>query len=393
MVEMRKDMLQMFCSNQQVNSVTHSCETCAGPHSYYECQVTGGYTQDVYATTGNYNAAGNTYQPQVIEIKKSLQERPHGALPNNTIPNPCEEIKAITTQSGNVLAGPSVLSPSSSSSSSKEVERDPRMITDQMFKKLHLNISLAEALALMSKYHKMLKDLLFDKEKLLGLSNTPLTENCSTVLLKKLPEKLGDPRKFLIPCDFPELEKCMALADLAGIAEDVFVQVGKFTFLADFVVVDYDVDPCVPLILGRPFLRTARALVDVYREELILRDDDEKLIFHADSTSKYPHKHGDDTTQIPLLFKALIPDMTMHAIILYRISHGMVYSSRSSFYLGLLFPEGVSESYSFDLFKLGDENVVFDPGTIIIKGWIEHYYGGDIPAMDVPDLHFSPKDK
>nr|GEV58840.1 copia protein [Tanacetum cinerariifolium] len=170
------------------------------------------------------------------------------------------------------------------------------------------------------------------KEKLLGLANTLLTKNCSAVLLKKLPKKLGDPRKFLISFDFLELEKCMALADLGtninlmplsiwkklmlpelvrtrmtlelanrsiaypdGIAEDVFVQVGKFTFLDDFVVIDYDVDPCVPLILRRPFLRTARALVDVYREELILRDDDEKLIFQADSTSKYTQKHGNES--------------------------------------------------------------------------------------------------
>ncbi|GJS32688.1 reverse transcriptase domain-containing protein [Tanacetum coccineum] len=81
----------------------------------------------------------------------------------------------------------------------------------------------------------------------------------------------------------------------AGIAEDVFVQVGKFTFLADFVVVDYDVDPRVPLILGRPFLRMACALVDVYGEELTLRVGDEKLVFNVESTSKYPRKHGDES--------------------------------------------------------------------------------------------------
>ncbi|GJU25226.1 reverse transcriptase domain-containing protein [Tanacetum coccineum] len=200
----------------------------------------------------------------------------------------------------------------------------------QMFKKLHFNISLAEAL--MPKYHKMLKDLLSDKEKLLVLANTSLTENCLSVLLKKLPEKLRDPGKFLIPYYFPEFEKCMALADLGasinlmplfvwkklmlpklvptrmtlelanrsiayptGIAEDVFVQVGKFIFSADFIVVDYDVDPRVPLILGRPFSRTARALVDVYGEELILRDGDEKLIFHAENTARHPNKHGKKT--------------------------------------------------------------------------------------------------
>nr|GEY34799.1 reverse transcriptase domain-containing protein [Tanacetum cinerariifolium] len=86
----------------------------------------------------------------------------------------------------------------------------------QMFKKLHINISLAEALALMLKYTKMLKDLFSNKEKLLELANTPLTENCSAVLFKKLPKKLKDPRKFLIPYDFPKLEKYMALADLGA---------------------------------------------------------------------------------------------------------------------------------------------------------------------------------
>nr|GEW31438.1 reverse transcriptase domain-containing protein [Tanacetum cinerariifolium] len=80
-----------------------------------------------------------------------------------------------------------------------------------------------------------------------------------------------------------------------GIAEDVFVQVGKFTFPTDFIVVDYDFDPRVPLILGRPFLRTARALVDVYKEKLILRDGDENLIFHVYSTSKHPHNHGNES--------------------------------------------------------------------------------------------------
>nr|GEW10618.1 reverse transcriptase domain-containing protein [Tanacetum cinerariifolium] len=151
--------------------------------------------------------------------------------------------------------------------------------------------------------------LLSNKEKLQELANAPLNENCSAVILKKLPEKLGDPGKFLIQCGFSEL-KYKALADLgasinlmplfvwkklglpelistrmtfklanraictpAGIARDVSVPVGKFTFLADFVIVDYDSDTRVPLILGRPFLRTAHALNDVHGEEMILRDE------------------------------------------------------------------------------------------------------------------------
>nr|GEV67749.1 DNA-directed DNA polymerase [Tanacetum cinerariifolium] len=121
------------------------------------------------------------------------------------------------------------------------------------------------------------KSLLSNKEKLFELASTLLNGNCSAVLLKKFPKKLRDPSKFLISCDFPELEECLALADLgasinlmplfvwkklslpkltptrmtlelsnrsvaylAGVAEDVFVKVGKFYFSADFVVVDYD---------------------------------------------------------------------------------------------------------------------------------------------------------
>nr|GFA98223.1 reverse transcriptase domain-containing protein [Tanacetum cinerariifolium] len=199
-----------------------------------------------------------------------------------------------------------------------------------MFKQLHLNITLAEALVLMLKYQKMLKDLFYKKEKLQELANKPLNENCSAVILKKLPKKHGDPGKFLIPCGFSEL-KCKALADLGAsinlmplsvwkqlglpdliptqitlkfanraictpdeIARDVFVPVGKFTFSADFAVVDYESDPRVPLILGRPFLRTARALIDVHGEETILRDRDERLTLNMKhdtaSYSNYPYR-------------------------------------------------------------------------------------------------------
>ncbi|GJU34554.1 reverse transcriptase domain-containing protein [Tanacetum coccineum] len=77
----------------------------------------------------------------------------------------------------------------------------------------------------------------------------------------------------------------------AGIARDVFVPVGRFTFPTDFVIVDYESDPRVPLILGRPFLRTARALIDVHGEELILRDGDERLILNMKhDTSSYSNK-------------------------------------------------------------------------------------------------------
>ncbi|GKD48045.1 reverse transcriptase domain-containing protein, partial [Tanacetum coccineum] len=80
-----------------------------------------------------------------------------------------------------------------------------------------------------------------------------------------------------------------------GLAKDVFVKVGKFHFPTDFVVVDFEADPRVPLILGRSFLRTGRSFIDVYEGELILRNGDEQLIFHVDSTSKLPQKHVNES--------------------------------------------------------------------------------------------------
>ncbi|GJS96918.1 reverse transcriptase domain-containing protein [Tanacetum coccineum] len=82
-----------------------------------------------------------------------------------------------------------------------------------------------------------------------------------------------------------------SVAHPKGVAEDVFVKVGKFYFLADFIVVDYDVDPRVPLIIGKPFLRTERALIDVYGEELTLRVDDEAITFKVGQTSRYSRSY------------------------------------------------------------------------------------------------------
>ncbi|GJS62438.1 reverse transcriptase domain-containing protein [Tanacetum coccineum] len=187
----------------------------------------------------------------------------------------------------------------------------------QIFQDLRFDISFADALLLMPRFAPTIKNLLMNKENLFELAKIPLNENCSTMLLKKLPEKFGDPDKFLIPCDFPGMDICYALADLGtstnlmplsiwkklslpeltptrmtlelvdrsitrpkGLAEDVFVKFVKFHFPTDFVVVDFEADPRVPLILGRSFLRTGRALIDVYKGELILRNGDERLIFH-----------------------------------------------------------------------------------------------------------------
>nr|GEV68309.1 reverse transcriptase domain-containing protein [Tanacetum cinerariifolium] len=145
-----------------------------------------------------------------------------------------------------------------------------------------------------------------------------MNEKCSAVVLKKLPKKLGDPGRFLIPCDFSEFDNCLALADLGaninlmplsiwkklrlndtkmvleladrtiskptGVAENVFVKVRKFYFSTDFVVLDFIADPRVPLILGRPFLSTAHAIIDVHEGEIILRHDKQSLMLKCADT-------------------------------------------------------------------------------------------------------------
>nr|GEW59554.1 hypothetical protein [Tanacetum cinerariifolium] len=277
-----------------------------------------------------------------------------GSLPSNTVANPKGKLKAITTRSGLVTYGPTVPNPPKSITPEvdkrvNETYTDPDL-AEYTIKvppppQIHINITLAEALVLMPKYHKMFKTLLSNKEKLQELANTPLNENCSAVILKKLPKKLGDPGKFLIPYGFSEL-KCKALADLGasinlmplsvwkklglpkliptrmtfelanraictptGIARDVFVPVGKFTFPADFVIVNYESDHRVPLILGRRFLRTARALIDIHGKEMILRDGDERLTFNMKhDTSSYSNQPQRESVNLINMFNVSSED-------------------------------------------------------------------------------------
>jgi hypothetical protein len=315
-----------------------------------------------------------------------------GTLPSNTIANPRGDVKVITTRSGVSYDGPTAPT-TSSSLPPKVVARETEVTTDtgnpinngrteniqppvvqtskgkekvfyevdneipvktkfpcpsrlneqkhcekdknhmekfyQIFQELHFDISLADAILLMPKFASMLKGLLNNKEKLFEMSKTQMNENCSAVLLKKLPEKLEDPGKFLIPCNFSGMVQCFALADFGasinlmplsiwkklslpnltptfmtlefadqstsrtiGIAEDIFINVGIFNFPADFVVVDFDADPRVPLILGRGFLRTGHALIDFYDEEITLRVGNEAVTFNLDQTVRYSSNYN-----------------------------------------------------------------------------------------------------
>nr|GEW22624.1 reverse transcriptase domain-containing protein [Tanacetum cinerariifolium] len=170
-----------------------------------------------------------------------------------------------------------------------------------MFKQLHLNITLAEALVLMPKYQKMLKALLSNKKKLQELANTPLNENCSAVILKKLPEKLGDPGKFLILWGFSEL-KCKALAALGASINLIPLSVWKKLGLPDLILTQMTLELanraiCTPDEIARDvFVPVARALIDVHSEEMILRDGDERLTLNikhdTSSYSNHPYRES-----------------------------------------------------------------------------------------------------
>nr|GEZ03020.1 reverse transcriptase domain-containing protein [Tanacetum cinerariifolium] len=271
-----------------------------------------------------------------------------GTLPSKTIANLRSDLKAITTRSE---ATKDTLNPTNNGRTEDVQPQDvqsessilnPKPVTSLIsepvialiFKDMSFEISFTDALIPMPKFASTLKALIGNKEKLSEMARTPLNEHYSAVLLKKLPKKLGDPGKFLIPRDFPGMTERLALADLGAsinlmpwsvwkrlslpdltltcmtleladrsishpvrVAEDVYVKVGSFHFSADFVVVDFDADPRVPLILGRSFLKTGRALIDVFEGELTLRVGKKAITFNLDQTSRYSANYTNMTAK------------------------------------------------------------------------------------------------
>nr|GFB48821.1 reverse transcriptase domain-containing protein [Tanacetum cinerariifolium] len=331
----------------------------------------------------------------MMQFMQNLYNKPStssSSLPSNTIPNPKEEPKAITTRSGmsykeppipptcvnqqepvevttdtepqnsddihpptvqaevqvdKPTEEPAVVIPKAKANlpypsrlqKEKNQEKDDILAAKfmEIFRDLHFELSFADALIHMTKFAPMFKKLLNNKDKLIELTKTPLNENCSAVVLKKLPEKLGDLGRFLIPCDFTGLDNCLALADLGasinlmplsiwkklrlltlndtkmvleladrtiskptGVAENVFVKVGKFYFPADFVILDFVADPRVPLILGRPFLSTAHVLIDVYEGEITLRHDDQSLTLKCRDTPSISYNNLESLNKVDL---------------------------------------------------------------------------------------------
>ncbi|GKC60082.1 reverse transcriptase domain-containing protein, partial [Tanacetum coccineum] len=321
------------------------------------------------AVMRNMQTQGQNMQNQLTNLTDMLSKfvtsntaSTSGTLPSNTVTNPKEDLKGITTRSGVAYKGPTI----PTTSSPKVVERETEVTKDTMpptnngstedvqppvvpivhnesisepvsasmpnqktsipfpsrrnderrrekandqiekfyeiFRDLSFEISFTDALMLMPKFASTLKTLIGNKEKLSEMARTPLNENCSAVILNKLPKKLGDPGRFLIPCEFSGINTCNALADLGASINLMPYSVWKNLSLPELTPtcmtleladrsiseqIDFEPDPRVSLILGRSFLKTNRALIDVYEGEITLRVGREAITFNLDQTSRY----------------------------------------------------------------------------------------------------------
>nr|GEW33649.1 reverse transcriptase domain-containing protein [Tanacetum cinerariifolium] len=343
-------------------------------------------------------------------------------------------MKAVTTRSGLAYEGPSIPTESplekvdeqnteeildkehsNSSGSTAQVQplAVPIKFRNPMYRGLSQNLQFHTHLV--PKFASTIKSLLANKDKLFELAKVPLNENCSAMLLKKLPEKLGDPGKFLIPCDFPGMEVCRALVDLGasinlmplsiwkklslpeltptrmtlkladrsithpkGVAEDVFVKVGKFHFPIDFVVVDFKADPRVPLILGRSFLRIGRALINVYGEEITLRVNDESITFNLNQTMRYSSTYDDTSVNRVDVIDVALSDSSKVPIVK-SSSPTLTPFGESDFFL-----EETKDFLNDDSIPTGIENSVYDPeGDILFLEKLLNKDPFQLPSMDL----------
>nr|GFA70599.1 hypothetical protein [Tanacetum cinerariifolium] len=387
------------------------------------------------------------FQNQMMQFMQNLYNKPStsSSLPSNTIPN---EAKAITTRSDKPAEEHAVVIPKAKANlpypsrlqKEKLQEKDDILATKfiEIFRDLHFELSFANALIHMPKFAPMFKKLLNNKDKLIELTKTPLNENCSAVVLKKLPEKLADlgasinliPLSIWKKLRLPTLNDKKMVLELAdrtiskptGVSKNVFVKqepvevttdtepqnsddiypptvqaevqvekpaeepavvipkakanlpypsrlqkeklrekddilaakfmeifrdlhfelsfadalihmpkftpmfkkllnnkdklieltkmplnencsavVGKFYFPADFVILDFVANPRVPLILGRPFLSTAHALIDVYEGEITQRHDDQSLTLKCGDTPSISYNNLESLNKVDLI--------------------------------------------------------------------------------------------
>ncbi|GJW53816.1 reverse transcriptase domain-containing protein [Tanacetum coccineum] len=308
-------------------------------------------------TTKNYQASIQNLEAKFDKLADRQSARPSGSLPSNTQPNPKgsssksyqppqarnEHVNVVFTQSGKYYDPP--INPNDQPNDSKnpvnfdsedEDEeptpqpkvKDPKPVKETLIPKpyklkipypqglrkekmeaqygkfldtirlVRINVPLVDVLVGMPNYGKFLKELVSNKHKLEQISFAFLSDESSAMIQNKVPPKLGDLESFLIPCNLSKAFLCNALADLA---ENMLVEVGKFTFPMDFVILEMEEDSKVPLILGRPFLNTADAIIRVKQEQLNLGVGTERMIFHIDSVMKHFYSNDDTCFSIDFI--------------------------------------------------------------------------------------------
>ncbi|GJZ71634.1 reverse transcriptase domain-containing protein [Tanacetum coccineum] len=210
-----------------------------------------------------------------------------------------------------------------------------------MIQAVRINVPLVDVLARIPNYGKFLKELISNKHKIKQISTAFLSDESSAMIQNKVPLKLRDPRSFLIPCNFKTFS-CNALADLGasinlmpyslytklsletlkptkmsirladrsfqyhvGIAKNMLVEVGKFTFPADFIILEMEGDSKVPLILGRPFLHTTNAVIRVKQKQLNLGVGTERMIFNINFVMKHSYSNDDTCFSIDVIDEIL----------------------------------------------------------------------------------------
>nr|GEX05638.1 reverse transcriptase domain-containing protein [Tanacetum cinerariifolium] len=269
MAEINKNIMRVLHVNQQLKEVTPNCETCGGPHSYNDCPATIGQTQNVYAA--------RAYQGVEREIEVT-KDTVHSAKNRST-----KDVQPLVVQVETPI-------------------QNSEPVVAPIIEPVVAPVSAPKhALILMPKFGPTIKTLLSNKDKLYELPRTPLNDHCSAVLLKKLLEKLGDPGKFLILCDFPRMDECLALADLSASINLMPLSVWNKLSLSKLSPTCMTLELADHLI-SHPvgvaedvFVKTERALIDVFKGELTLRVGKESITFNLDQNSRYSANYNDMT--------------------------------------------------------------------------------------------------
>ncbi|GKA08788.1 DNA-directed DNA polymerase [Tanacetum coccineum] len=260
----------------------------------------------------------NLKRNEPLKLQSNEQEKPEEAVVNKEP----EIILEQNTKPPIKQQQPSVPFPNRLRKEKEEVQQQRFL---ENLKQLYINIPFIKALVQMPKYAKYLKGLLTNKSRLEEACTMMMNERCSALMLNKLPLKEKDPGSFTIPCQVSDLRIDNALANLGasislmpytmyerlglgepkptrmsleladrsiqypkGIVDNVLIKVDKFVLPFDFVILDMPENSRIPIILGRPFLATARAMTDVFNKKITLRVGDDEVIFDMDQSMKNP---------------------------------------------------------------------------------------------------------